>query len=316
MPSSPTSSSSSSLSSSSLLSSVAPSSSSSSRATLPITVLIAAKNEQANIRRCIEALAPAERIVVLDSNSSDQTESIAVEAGAEVVQFAWAGGYPKKRQWALDTLPIESEWVLLIDADEVVPPNLWAEIETAIAGPETAFLITKGFHFLGQRFRFGGFSFSDVLLFRTGQAAFEKIVRVPDDTLDMEVHERVIVNGVVGRLRTPLIHDDFKGLEAYLDRHNRYSTWEAYVRFQSLDSGTYGEETIRPRLFGNSQERRRFLKRFIIRAPGEPLAWFLYHYVFMAGFLEGRKGWIAARIRSQYIAQVRWKVFELRRGRQ
>ena len=89
-----------------------------------------------------------------------------------MVQFDYRGGYPKKRQWALDTLDITTEWVLLLDADEVVPPELWDEIESATAGADAppAFLITKGFHFLGKRFRFGGFSFAAVLLFRGGRA--------------------------------------------------------------------------------------------------------------------------------------------------
>lgn len=115
----------------------------------------------------------------------------------------------------------------------------------------------------------------------------------------------------MGRLQTPLIHEDFTGLEAYLDRHNRYSTWEARLRSQFLLSGRYGQDSVRPRLFGNTQERRRFLKHVIIRLPFEPILWFLYHYVARLGFLEGYPGLVASRIRSQYISQVRFKLFEL-----
>ncbi len=127
----------------------------------------------------------------------------------------------------------------------------------------------------------------------------------------MEVHERLNVNGPVGRLRTPLIHEDFKGLAAYLDKHNKYSTWEASVRQQFLTTGRWGDEAIMPRLFGNAQERRRFLKRIAIRTPGEPWLWFIYHWILRGGFLEGRRGWIASRIRASYIADVRAKLFEL-----
>ena len=97
-----------------------------------------------------------------------------------------------------------------------------------------AYLVTKGFHFLGRRFRFGGFSHAAVLLFRTGQAKFETLLADSCDGLDMEVHERLIVRGTIGRIRTPLVHEDFKGLEAYLSRHNRYSTWEARIRREHL----------------------------------------------------------------------------------
>ena len=204
--------------------------------------------------------------------------------------------------------------LLLLDADEVVPESLWQEIAGAIAhtsGPPHAYLTTKGFHFLGRRFRFGGFSHSAVLLFRKGVARFEHILNVSEDTMDMEVHERLVVNGPVGQLNTPLIHEDFKGLNAYIDRHNKYSNWEAQVRYQFLKTGRWGMDTIRPRLFGNSQEQRRFIKSIAVRIPFEPFLWFLYHYILRLGLLEGRPGLIASQIRASYIAQVRAKIYEL-----
>ncbi len=283
-------------------------------ADVPVTVLLAAKNEEVNLKKCLAALGRAERVILLDSNSQDRTAEIAAAAGAEVVQFDYAGGYPKKRQWALDTLDIRTQWVLLLDADEVVPTALWDEIAAAVADPSapTAFLITKGFHFLDRSFRFGGFSFATVLLFRAGKARFERILTDAGDGLDMEIHERLIVDGTVRRLTTPLIHEDFKGLHAYIDRHNRYSTWEAALRFRYLTSGRYGEDTIRPRLLGNTQERRRYVKCLIIRLPFESWLWFAYHFFFRLGFLEGKPGLIAAQIRASYILQVRAKVHELR----
>jgi hypothetical protein len=202
----------------------------------------------------------------------------------------------------------------LLDADEVVPPALWDEIRAAIGDPAArdGYLIQKGFHFLGRRLRFGGFSHRAVILFRTGRARFEEVFDGPAEGLDMEVHERVVVNGTIGELRTPLIHQDFKGLTAYLDKHNRYSTWEAHVRQMYLDSNRWGKLTIKPRLFGNSQERRRFLKKFAIRIPFESWLWFVYHYFVCLGFLEGMPGLIASQIRMQYISNVRSKLYELR----
>ncbi len=283
--------------------------------TLPITVLLAARNEEANLPRCLQALAPAARVVLLDSHSTDRTADIARDHGALVVQFDYRGGYPKKRQWALENLDIGTPWVLLLDADEVVPPELWDEMGRAVSGPRPcdAYLITKGFHFLGRRFRFGGFSFAAVLLFRRGQARFEQILDDGEGAghgLDMEVHERLIVDGSIGKLHTPLIHEDFKGLQAYLDRHNRYSTWEAAVRHACLRTGRYGRDTIRPRLFGNTQERRRFLKGLVMRLPLEPWLWFAYHYLFRLGFLEGRRGLIACQVRAHYISECRAKMYE------
>lgn len=280
---------------------------------VPVTVLVAVRNEAVNMTRCLAALSPARRVVVIDSGSTDDTVPIAVAAGAEVVQFPGSTGHPKKRQWAIDRLQFDTDWILLIDADEQVPAGLWEEIAAAVAKPAgpVAYFIRKGFHFLGRRFRHGGFSFDAVLLFRRGQARFERLLDDDPSGLDMEVHERLIVDGPTGRLATPLVHDDFKRLQAYLDKHNRYSTWEAILRHRFLETGEWGFDSVRPRLWGNPQERRRFLKKLAIRMPCEPMLWFLYHYVVRGGFLEGRRGYIAARIRGGYIADVRAKVYEL-----
>lgn len=281
---------------------------------LPVSVLLAAKNEEKNLRKCLLSLTPAKEIYVIDSLSSDDTARIATtEFDATVVQFHYSGGYPKKRQWALENIEFGNEWILLLDADEEVPDELWQEIAVAISKPDAcdAFMIRKGFHFLGRRFRFGGFSHSALVLFRQGTCRFEELVEDSSSGLDMEVHERVIVDGSVGVMRHALVHEDFNGLEAYLDRHNKYSTWEANLRFHNKKNMVYGLESIRPRLFGNAQERRRFLKQVIVRMPFEPWVWFIYHYFVRLGCMEGRPGFIACRIRSAYIAQVRSKLYEL-----
>jgi len=277
---------------------------------LPITVLIAARNEEKNIGRCLNSLSRAARVILVDSHSQDRTERIARDWGAEVFQFYYRGGYPKKRQWALDSIPFHTSWVFLLDADEAVPDALWAEIKNVLhqsGGPE-AWLITKGFHFMGRRFRHGGFSHKAVLLFRHGKGRFEEIVEEDPSGLDMEVHERLLVEGKIGRLKTSLIHEDFKGLEAYISRHNQYSSWEAKLRQKLLNGRDRNGSALHPRLFGDHQERRRFLKMIAIRVPFEPQLWFLYHYVFRLGFLEGKAGLTASRIRAGYISQVRKKL--------
>ena len=215
----------------------------------------------------------------------------------------------------MDELDIKTPWVLLLDADEQVPPELEQEIRAAIsrADAPAAFVIEKGFHFMGKKFRYGGFSHSAVLLFKNTKARFERIDLEETSGLDMEVHERLLVEGKVERLKTPLIHNDFKGLQAYIDRHNRYSSWEAAIRIHSL-TPTPGEDQdqITPSLFGDVQQKRRFLKHLAMRVPGEPWLWFFYHYIFRLGFLEGQRGLIASQIRAQYINNSRSKMFEKR----
>lgn len=284
-------------------------------AKIPVTVLIAAKNEALNLPKCLKALQPAKSVVLLDSHSTDDTAMIAKKAGVKVVQFHYKGGYPKKRQWALDHLKIKTPWVLLIDADEEVTEELWGEIRQVVDSADVceAYFIRKQFHFMGKKFKFGGFSFDAVLLFRRGKARFEHLIDEPKESMDMEVHERLIVEGKIGKIESPLVHNDYKGLEAYLDRHNRYSTWEAKVRKLFLETGRYGQSSIQPKLFGNAQERRRFFKKIALRAPFEPCLWFFYHYIFKLGFLEGKRGLIASAIRAQYIFQVRAKMDELSR---
>lgn len=280
---------------------------------LPITVIIAVKNEAINLPHCLSALKPAERVIIVDSHSTDDTVSIARQYNVEVVQFDYKGGYPKKRQWTIENLAIQTPWIFLLDADEMITSGLWQEIAEAIAEKSAAdaFMITKWFHFLGRSMRHGGFSHSAVLLFKKGKARFERLLSDDATGLDMEVHERVVVDGIIRSIHTPLIHEDFKGLEAYIARHNKYSTWEARLRYNFLTTGRYGEDTISPNLFGNSQERRRAIKGMVIKLPFEHWLWFAYHYFFKLGFLEGRAGLIASQLRASYIAQVRSKIHEL-----
>ncbi len=280
---------------------------------LPVTVLIPAKNEAANIEKCLESIRIFAHRIVIDSQSTDDSRDIVESHGATLVQFDNQGSYPKKRQWALDTLQIETPWILLMDADEEMTLELEAEIGKVVNDPSAkdAYVITKGFHFMRKEFRFGGFSHAAVLLFKTGKARFEEIPDVDSGGLDMEVHERLLVDGSVGRLKNPLIHRDFKGLHAYIDRHNRYSSWEADVRSRMLD-GKINENELKPTLFGNVQQRRRWLKKVAIRIPCEPWLWFCYHYFMRLGILEGRRGLIASQIRAQYINNVRAKMYEKR----
>ena len=97
-----------------------------------LSVLIPVKNEAANLRACLATVSFADEIVVVDSQSSDRTQEIAAEAGAKVVQFHWNGEFPRKKNWALANVPWRHEWVLIVDADERITPELEVEIRRAI----------------------------------------------------------------------------------------------------------------------------------------------------------------------------------------
>src|SRR4051794_700319 len=103
---------------------------------VPVSVIVPVKDEAENLRRCLPALEWADEVFVVDSQSTDATAAVALELGARVVQFHFNGCFPKKKNWALENLPFRNEWVLIVDADEVVVPELAEEIGRRIATAE------------------------------------------------------------------------------------------------------------------------------------------------------------------------------------
>ena len=99
---------------------------------LPVSILIPARNEEANLTACLESVSCADEIFVVDSQSSDRSIEISEQHGATVVQFEFNGHHPKKKNWSLENLPFRNEWVLIVDCDERITPELWNEIEIAI----------------------------------------------------------------------------------------------------------------------------------------------------------------------------------------
>jgi glycosyltransferase involved in cell wall biosynthesis len=280
---------------------------------VPISVLVPTRNEAANLDCCLAALEDwADEIVVVDSQSEDETVEIARAHGATVLQFHYAGGWPKKRQWALDTFDFRNDWILLLDADEILLPPIREEIAGAVAaGRHDGYWLRFQPRFLGRPLRHGGFELWKLFLFRRGRGRYER--RVQGDQTpqmsDVEVHEHVLVEGTVGRLRHPVLHDNAASLFRWIAKHNEYSEWEARVYLE----GHGGE--VRPRLLGGTQaERRRWLKRRLARMPGFPVATFLYHYVLRGGFLDGRPGLIYCGLKGVQRFHARAKLYELRRA--
>src|SRR6195256_927859 len=156
---------------------------------LPISVIVPVRNEARNLPRCLESLAGVGEVYVIDSKSTDDTVAIAQSHGAKVVQFHYAGGWPKKRQWAMDTLPLAYDWVLLLDADEVMTPALEKEIGEVIANPACdGYRIALQMHFLGRQLRHSDASFWKLSLFRRGKARYECRLKEQDSSMaDMEV---------------------------------------------------------------------------------------------------------------------------------
>jgi glycosyltransferase involved in cell wall biosynthesis len=277
---------------------------------LPVSVIVPARNEAHNLPRCLESLRGVGEVYVIDSHSTDETADIARSFGAKVVQFHYRGGWPKKRQWAMDTLPLAYTWVFLLDADEALTPELAEEVRQAIQNVHyDGYYIAFRMFFLGRLLRHGDASFYKLSLFRRGKGRFECRLNDQDASMcDMEVHEHVVVDGQTARLENLLLHDNAESLSHYIQKHNEYSNWEARVwLFGDASSGE-----LTPSLAGNQAERRRWLRKKFFSVPGSPMVFFLYKYFFRLGFLDGVPGLIYCGLQGIQFFHIKAKIYELR----
>lgn len=281
---------------------------------LPVSVLIPAKNEELNLPACLTSLQRADEIFLVDSQSSDQTVEIAKDYGANVVQFNFNGRWPKKKNWSLENLDFRNEWVLIVDCDERITPELWEEIAQVIENEEYAgYYLNRRVFFLGKWIRHGGkYPDWNLRLFKHKQGRYENLNTedIPN-TGDNEVHEHVILQGKVGYLKNDMLHEDFRDIYHWLERHNRYSNWEARV-YLNLLTGKDDSGTIGANLFGDAVQRKRFLKKLWVRLPFKPLLRFILFYIIRRGFLDGQAGYVYGRLLSQYEYQIGVKLYELR----
>ena len=271
-----------------------------------VSVLVPAKNEQRNIVECLRHLSWANQLTVIDSQSTDQTIPLAQAMGAEVYQFHYdrETGWPKKKNWALESVPWRNEWVLIMDADEHVTPELAREIEAVVTGQYAnasgcgdGYWINRRFIFMGRWLKHCGYYPSwNIRLLKHKVGRYERIGDVGDTgSGDNEVHEHVILStGDAGYLKEDFLHYAYPDLTTWIEKHNRYSSWEAHV----YDRAMVGQ--IKPRLFGGPIERRRWIKRFARHLPCRPTLRFLYSYVYRLGILDGYPGYVMSRLLAWY----------------
>ena len=275
---------------------------------VPVSVVIPTRNEEPNLERCLHSVHWASEIFVVDSQSKDRTTQIAKQFGAKVVQFRYEGGWPKKKNWALENLHFENQWVLLLDADEVLMPGGQSEIDSVIRTKTdvAGYWINRRFIFLGKRLKYSYYPNWNLRLFKHPARRFEKLVDGEMASGDVEIHEHVVVRGQTGRLRTELEHYAFPSVESFIEKHNRYSNWEA--RFQ-LESG------LSPAALQDGRVGlRRKLKRLSHRLPLRPLLRFLYIYILQRGFMDGREGYYFAQLHACYEWMSIIKAYELKQN--
>lgn len=273
-----------------------------------IDVVIITKNEESNLPHCLAALEGwTNRVFVVDSGSTDGTREISESMGATFVHHDWPG-YAAQKNWAIETLPIESEWILIVDADEVVTPQLRDEIAAIVARapdtvPESGFHLNRLFYFLDRPIRHCGYFPSwNLRLFKKGTAYYE----------DRSVHEHMVVDGPVGYLQAPMTHDDRRGIEHSIAKHNDYSSLEAVEIARRRDSVRLPAAGLESRLFGNTLARRRWFKQRVYHLL--PVPWlfrFVYMYIWRAGFLDGHAGLRFTLFISAYEFLISLKIREL-----
>lgn len=272
-----------------------------------IDVMIITFNEALNLPHCLRALQGwTRRIFVIDSGSTDETKAIAESFGAVFIHHAWEG-YARQKNWGLKNLPFEAEWVLIVDADEVITPKLREQLIEVANRPvgsvaENGFFINRLTYFLGRPIRHCGYFPSwNLRFFKKGMGLYE----------DREVHEHVVIDDPVGYMHEPMNHDDRRGLEHYVAKHNRYSTLEARSLFKEINSP---KEMLSSANVSAVTKRRRWLKRHVL--PRVPMPWlwrFLYMYIMRGGILDGRAGLEFCKFISIYDYLVAFKLRALRR---
>ena len=270
---------------------------------LDLTIAIPVKNEEQNLELCLQAIGVnfANRVVVIDSFSDDRTVQVARQYCADVIYFHWNGHFPKKRNWFLREHTPSTEWILFLDADEILTEAVKDEILASI--PSTShqgFLLSYSNYFLGHRLR-GGYPLRKISLFRVGEVEYEQILEDNWSKCDMEVHEHPILTGSVGLIHSRIDHRDLRGIDSYMRKHNEYAAWEAQRLFRFL----YLDDARPPLKF------HQFLKYRLIRSPWGGLFFFLGSFFVMGGWRDGSIGFSFCLFKASYFSQIACRLHEL-----
>lgn len=273
-----------------------------------VAVLILTFNEEANLPFAIASVKGwAREICVLDAYSTDRTVEIAEAAGCQVARHRFED-FAKQRNHALDCFPIQSEWVLFLDADEWLSEDLKAEIAAVIRRrpEENGFYLRRRFVWMGTWIRRGYYPTWILRLFRRGTGRCE----------DRAVNEHLLVQGRTGRLTSDFTDENRKGVTEWIAKHNDYATREAKELFNARTAEGYRE--IEARFFGTQAERKRWLRyRVWNRMPPlvRPCFYFAYRFLLRGGFLDGRRAFVYHFLQALWFPMlIDIKYLEMRRA--
>lgn len=266
-----------------------------------ISVLILTLNEEENLPACLEAVKWSDDIVVFDSFSTDRTVEIARAAGARVIQRR----FDNERDHRAAALQVEfkNAWVYNPDADEITTPELRDEMLRVVndtSRKEVAYRVRFKNMFMGRWLRHSSLYPTWVMrLFRPEKLSFERTINL-----------RYVADGPEGRLDSHFEHYSFnKGLNAWFEKHNRYSWHEAEESLKSLSCGSFNWCNL---FAAEPATRRRAQKELSFRLPCRPLLRFLYMFIWKRGFLDGWAGFTYCRLLTIYEYMIVLKMRELR----
>lgn len=273
---------------------------------LSVTVVIPVKDEEGNLPRCLERLGHFQKVLVVDSGSSDETPGIATDAGAEFLNFEWDGNFPKKRNWVLRNYSFETEWVLFLDADEFVSDAFVEELSVKLKeADKVGYWLNYDRWFLGKQLKYGD-EFQKLALFRIGAGEYEQIEEANWSSLDMEIHEHPILQGELGEIESLIEHNEYRGMRHYIAKHNEYSSWEASRYLQLIGSGGCALSSAE---WNGLTDRQRKKYQNLTKWWAAPV-YFLRGYFWKRGFLDGAVGFHFALLKSIYFYQIRLKIKE------
>ena len=254
---------------------------------MKLTVLVLTFNEELHLARCLQSILPLTNdIVVVDCFSQDQTITIAKQYGARALERAWENNHSTQVNWALTQLPADTEWVMRIDADEYLTPDLITQIKEVLptlASDVEGVTCIRQMVFQGKLIEHGGVGANRVMrLFRYGKGQSE--ARWMD--------EHIKIGGRSVNLSGVLIDDNLRPLSWWIEKHNNYSSREA-VDLLNLKYGFSGTNSVASLKSSTSIGTKRWIKENIYaKLPGGLRAWtyYVWRYIFMMGFLDGAKG--------------------------
>lgn len=260
-----------------------------------ITAIILTKNEEVNIERCIESIKDwVDRVVVVDSGSTDKTVALAKGLGAEIYHHEPFVHYAGQFNWALDNVEVKTRWVYRIDADEEVTPELATEIVDACHvhhdDDVNGFVMKFKIAFMGTFLKHGGmYPFYNLTIFKYGIGRYE----------DRALGEHVILSeGKTIDLKNDCLHYDFKSLDAWINKHNWYATREVADYYATR---SHGQEDPN-KLYHEAKKTSKLRDGLYYRLPKFLRAklYFWYRYYFRLGFLDGKAGYVHAFLQAYW----------------